>query len=805
MVNYSPASIRTAILYYGLMILRVALILVILGVFCVCYGESSTIILGDSQWAVRINPETLSAEAVIDGNHCVILSSGQDNLGPVEGLNRRDNQLSWTFPKSALAVSCKIKLNEIAVDFISGNPGKFTWPVIETSSTVRAYILPYNEGCYVPADDSKWIGFLTGRDPMNTTEDLSMPFWALAIGGNTLTYILPNQFCNELKFEAKNGRLASRLTHEFKSNWHRKEYSVIIRWGGASPVEPAIQYRRWLIEQNQFVPMERKIKEVPRAGRLLGAAHAYLWGDALITIYDVTDWGKFCAKIKTEGEKTTVTPAHHLWQMMNNDARSEIRRSSNVGGKAAADITSLKLPYDYIKRQVADELGNLISRRDFSQSPCWSGIPLKNDAADLLKKDIHSLSQWEVIKLNSALLHSAFPDLVAEPASWGDGVSVKMLKLLADNGFDRLCLTLGDLNSANNRPDVARYAEEMGYLLGPYDSYNSIHAPDAKNSWDTAQFDSKLFETGPVVLANGEKKAGFQKKGYILSAVAARPYVEKRIGGMMKNIPFSSWFIDCDAYGQLYDDFSPLHPGTAEDDMKARLSRMAWLSATFKIPVGSEGGSSYAAGVIHFAHGMLTPCFGWGDSDLSNKESPYYLGGYWPPDGPAIFIKQVPLKPDYQYFHYDPRFRLPLYQTVFHDSVITTHHWGRGSLKFSDQVDTVELLELLYNVPPLYHLNIAELKKHGKRMRTHYRFFSPLHRELALLPLTDFSFVSEDRMVQETVFGNRVKIIANFRATPFEGGKISIPPRSVVAYWLQSGRTRIYTPGQDEVAPLNTR
>ncbi|GAF90602.1 unnamed protein product, partial [marine sediment metagenome] len=191
------------------------------------------------------------------------------------------------------------------------------------------------------------------------------------------------------------------------------------------------------------------------------------------------------------------------------------------------------------------------------------------------------------------------------------------------------------------------------------------------------------------------------------------------------------------------------HPTTAEDDANARLDRMAWIRDTFGLVIGSERGAAFAAPVVHFAHGMTTGAFGsWGDDELTkDKESPYYLGGWWPPDGPAVFVKQVPLRPHYYTFHYDPAYRLPLYQTVFHDSLIATHHWGRHSLKFSDQVGTVALTELLYGVPPLYHMNLAEFEKHGERIKAHYAFFSPLHRQIGALPMTDFEWLSADRMV----------------------------------------------------------
>jgi hypothetical protein len=66
---------------------------------------------------------------------------------------------------------------------------------------------------------------------------------------------------------------------------------------------------------------------------------------------------------------------------------------------------------------------------------------------------------------------------------------------------------------------------------------------------------------------------------------------------------------------------------------------------------------------------------GRGDPDLQrNKQSPYYLRAWWPPDGPAAMTKQVPLKPTYRKYYLDPRFRIPLYQVVFNDSVIATHH-----------------------------------------------------------------------------------------------------------------------------------
>ena len=234
-----------------------------------------------------------------------------------------------------------------------------------------------------------------------------------------------------------------------------------------------------------------------------------------------------------------------------------------------------------------------------------------------------------------------------------------------------------------------------------------------------------LYETGGIVNADGTKNRGFKKKGYHLSPLAAQPYVEARVDGIVAQMPtdFNSWFIDCDAYGELFDDYSASHPATQVDDMNTRLARMAWIRDTH------QHGRRFrrrcclrSRATLHFAHGMMVPVIGWGDPDMKEKTSPYYIGGYWPPEGPAIHIKQVPLKPNYLYHYFDPRFRLPLYQIVFHDSVVTTNHWGSGSLKFENAIETLALLELLYNVPPLYHLNMSEFSKHQAWIKRHYAF-----------------------------------------------------------------------------------
>ena len=154
------------------------------------------------------------------------------------------------------------------------------------------------------------------------------------------------------------------------------------------------------------------------------------------------------------------------------------------------------------------------------------------------------------------------------------------------------------------------------------------------------------------------------------------------------------------------------------------------------------------------------------------------------------------MKERYQYFYYDPRFRLPLYEIVFHDSVVSTHQWANGSLKYSNVLDTVALTELLYMVPPLYHMNLDEFEKHREIMKRHYDFFSPLHRKVGFAQMTDFIWLSADRMLQCAVFGEQVEIVANFSQELRRYQELEIPARSVLAKWMEDGKVKIliFTP-----------
>jgi Glycosyl hydrolases related to GH101 family, GH129 len=398
--------------------------------------------------------------------------------------------------------------------------------------------------------------------------------------------------------------------------------------------------------------------------------------------------------------------------------------------------------------------------------------------------------------VDHTLIESALGGYLAPPELRGAGGPLTLIRRLHAAGFDRLWLgaDAAEVDYLRAHPEPVKLAREYGYLFAPYDSYHSIHSPSEKDTWGTAQFDQALYDSGGIVNEDGSKSRGFKGKGLHLSSLAAKPYVARRVDGILQDAPFNSWFVDCDATGELFDNYSSDFPQTKAQDMVARLERLSWLRERKHMVVGSEEGAWYAAPAIHFAHGMMTPLFGWKDPVLRDGKSKYFFGKYYPPDAPAVFFKTVELPEKYLALYFDPRYRLPLFQVAFHDAVITTNHWSQPSRKFANAIVARELLELLYGVPPLYHLNPAQFDSIVPAIKTHYAFFSPLHREIGGLPMTSFEWMTADRQLQRAIFGGRVEVIANFGDSAAQSGRDRIPARSVLVRRTGAVNGSLYTP-----------
>lgn len=710
---------------------------------------------------------------------------------PVSDLETSRTGVSWRFPTRGLRGQASV-LGDGSLDVAlqcETPETSFTWPVQPLARAgASALIWPRREGHFIPLGDHAWISFLM-QETHDTLEGLSMPFWGVVTPAGVLSCVCSTQYHNEIALEEEEpDRITLRFSHTFREG-EPTTVRLRFRLGDVSdsPLKPAFEYRRWLQEEGRFVTLVEKIRRTPAAERLLGAPHVYLWGGGVLTRSDLERGDvKRLAKLLLDGAGAPgPTPARRIQRALSPET-----------WKGVVELARSRYRLPYVQSALADELNRLLAQPDFYDAPSWKDTPLSTETQTLSARLPGGLAPEELIRLNRRLLFEAFPDALPPPETWGGSLSPAMLEALTRAGLDRLRISLADWESMTGNRSFAEEADRLGYLIGPYDSYHSIHDPDWRGTdatWPTAQFDRELYETVAIVNRDGTKRKGFKQKGYLLSPAAAHPWVERRVAVNAARAPFNYYFFDCDGYGQVYDDYSLLHPATQMFDAAARCDRMRWTSEKFGAVIGTEGGSAYAASTVHLFEGAFQDGFGWGDPDMSDRNSPYFLGAYHPPDAPAVFFKPVPVKNSFIHLHFDPRFRLPLFEAVFHDSVVSGHHWSVPSLKFTSVQTTVALTELLYQVPPMYHLNPEELERRQEVIGRHYAVFSPLHRMTGLLPLADFQWLTPDRLVQRTLFGERVELIANFSGRPFDyhGNEI---PAGACGWRISEGELMVYKP-----------
>jgi len=374
---------------------------------------------------------------------------------------------------------------------------------------------------------------------------------------------------------------------------------------------------------------------------------------------------------------------------------------------------------------------------------------------------------------------------------WGDGRTTEFLTYMDGLGIDRLWIGFEQSlvnTQANVNSVFINTALKCGYLVGPYDEFHTMMDPKSADCPNVI-FEN-MYPAAAVVDCQGKRKPGFAGRGYYISSQALLLHnnqaIYNRIEKFLKT-GINSYFLDCDATGELFDDYAPEHIMSQYKDRENRLARMTYISCDKKIVLGSESAVAWAVPVLAFAHGSfaVNNRVHW---PLTHDKG--YYGGWYPQERPKIFFKSIQAPDEYVTNKYNPCYRIPLFQAVFHEALVTTDRWEISHMKFNNLVETRELLELFYGVPSIWALDMLDVKKHSKRFKKLFNFFSSLHKVIATEPVTSFDWLTKDRKVQRITFGDIVQLVANFSDDVFEG----IPAKSLQAYWLQNGKKESYIP-----------
>lgn len=726
-------------------------------------ASSAAVVLSNPLWSVALQPETLAVTVTPAGGAPLVASQGVA-AHEVQALDHRGpTKADWQWNDGAYVLSAVLDGTDLRLQIQARAPGLLPLLHQPASAYGTALSLPLAGGAYVPAGNAVWRRHLIEvMDRFNTTQDISLPLWSNDHGRWSLSWILTNPFDNTAGFVADGEGVALKLAHRFSGEGPLAPMTMLLHLGPSDPLAGAKRYRQWRIASGLHEPLVDKIRAVPSAAKLPGAPHVYLWGSGLLAVDDVKDW---------------------------NALRDTLR-----GGSALAGRLREALP-----GEAAQLLAPAPATLDRYQRKVLVGA--LNEAASSLAR-----SAWQAPKVDSQVLADSYGAVRAEiaalfgtalvpAAEWGSGVSVATMATLQKTGLSRLWIGLGEgWEGGLWHPEAITRGVAAGYLLAPYDSYQTaVESTGGNRSWTTTYLGDDIHRDCSITSDSGSAVLGFQGTGRYTRPACVRDTLQQRIRAITRAAPFNSWFLDAYATGMVFTSHPPGAVMSEADNAAGNEASMRWVGNALGLALGSEDGNAVTSGGVLFGHGMQTPVLAWGDKDMhKDKSSPYYVGGWYPTDQPAVFFKQVPLKDTQRTLHFDPAFRLPLYQTVFHGSVVTTHHWLYDNLKLGNVRVENELMQLLYNVPPLYHLSADTLAARLPLMQRQDAFFRPLHERLATQAMTGFRWRQADRRVQETHFEDGTRLLANFSAQPFIDGEVQVPAQAIAAYNGEDSRPVIY-------------
>jgi hypothetical protein len=309
------------------------------------------------------------------------------------------------------------------------------------------------------------------------------------------------------------------------------------------------------------------------------------------------------------------------------------------------------------------------------------------------------------------------PRLFAAPQAyvWGDGRDLAFLDDLKALGVDRIVLSYDQDPRTQKHvvgPAYLAKASALGYLAGPYEAFDNGQ-PEATADMPSAIW-GDLYPSGCLRDAGGQVVTGFANRGCAMSSEAiARhpgpPSPASRYAGHIAD-GASQVFVDVDAFGVFVEDHSPDHPMSMARDRANRLARLGMAIDRFHLVLGSENVTAWSSGVAHYSHGTAQA----------------HASAVWPLLGDAKPLRRLladrppgclfaPFQPtaDEARALFGAADRLPLFEAVFHDSVVAADRWEFGLMKVAGEARRRFARALLYGTPTMWNLDRRELARVG--------------------------------------------------------------------------------------------
>ena len=264
-------------------------------------------------------------------------------------------------------------------------------------------------------------------------------------------------------------------------------------------------------------------------------------------------------------------------------------------------------------------------------------------------------------------------------------------------------------------------------------------------------------------------------------------YCPAVLGGILKSVARDERAYGLDAFftdtttagGSVRDCYDPKHPLTKSAATRALAGALTGVSDTGMV-IGSERGFWWAAADCDYFEGIETTIGYF--SAFIGPEVPLRHAG-------PFRTKRKGYDKYMLGYNYGPQNRVPLFQLVFHDAVVCLRRWNDHQPRDPRIWRRSDLMSIIYGTPPIacFHHQAGPhiLRDDYAPLRDRYaRTFRDVcgwHEKIGFEEMTSHRFLSPDRMVQETTFGNGLGVVVNFAQGPWKDPRgFAVPPMGFV-------------------------
>jgi len=237
-------------------------------------------------------------------------------------------------------------------------------------------------------------------------------------------------------------------------------------------------------------------------------------------------------------------------------------------------------------------------------------------------------------------------------------------------------------------------------------------------------------------------------------AMCGARYIKYAVRDVPRDIEkrgYEARFVDTLPTTPYEECYSPLHPTTRTTDAKWRLMATQYM-CDMGLVTGVEDLSDISAPHVHYSEGIMSPAW------YRQPDAGYYMQNvYYGDKIPDVILK----------FQLNPAYRVPLFQLIYHDSVVSYWYWGDSDTNYPELMPRRDAFNALYGTLPLYGATKANWPELRERVYESYPRATKVHRMAGWEEMTEFAYLTPDKTVQRTAFANGMTVTANLGKETF--------------------------------------